>query len=55
MHSILIAAVFTVFQGSPAISKNAADLKELHRLEAVWNNAHVKGDADALDKLWSND
>ncbi|MDO8678805.1 MAG: nuclear transport factor 2 family protein [Acidobacteriota bacterium] len=55
MHSILIAALLTVLQGSPAISKNAADLQELHRLEAVWNDAHVKGDADALDKLWAND
>ena len=55
MHSILIGAMLTVLQGSPAVSKHAADLKELHRLEVVWNEAHVKGDADALDKLWSND
>lgn len=55
MYSILIAAMLTVLQGSPAISKDAADLQELSRLEAVWNNAHVKGDADALDKLWAND
>ena len=55
MPSILIAALLTFVQGSPAISKDAADLKELHRLEAVWNDAHVKGDADALDKLWAND
>lgn len=55
MHSILIATMLIVLQGSPAISKDAADLKELHRLEAVWNDAHVRGDADALDKLWAND
>jgi hypothetical protein len=55
MHSILIAAMLTALQGSPAISKDAADLKELYRLEAVWNDAHVKGDADAPDRLWSND
>lgn len=54
MYSILIT-MLSVLQGSPAISKDAADLKELHRLEAVWNDAHVKGDADALDKLWAND
>jgi ketosteroid isomerase-like protein len=55
MHSILIAALLTALQGSPAISKDASDVEELHRLESVWNEAHVKGDADALDKLWAND
>ena len=38
-----------------AASKQASDLKELYRLEAVWNDAHVKGDADTLDTLWAND
>ena len=55
MHSILIAAMLAALQESPAISKDAADRKELNRLEAVWNDAHVKGDADALDALWAND
>ena len=53
MRSILIALV--VLQGTPAVSRDAAELKELYRLEAVWNDAHVKGDADALDALWAND
>ena len=53
MHGILIALV--VLQGTPAVSRDAADLKELHRLETVWNEAHVKGDADALDELWADD
>jgi hypothetical protein len=53
MHSLLIALV--VLQGAPAGSRDAADLKELYRLEAVWNDAHVKGNADALDALWAND
>jgi hypothetical protein len=38
-----------------AVSKDAADLKELYRLEDVWNTAHLKGDADTLDKLWAAD
>jgi hypothetical protein len=42
-------------QTSPAVAKDAFDLKELHRLEEVWNEAHVKGDTDALDKLWAAD
>jgi hypothetical protein len=53
MLPVLIAFVFASPQ--PAVSKDPSDLKELYRLEAVWNDAHVKGDADALDKLWASD
>ena len=53
MPAILIA--IALLQGSAAVSKDAFDLKELYRLESVWNDAHVKGDADALDRLWAND
>jgi hypothetical protein len=31
------------------------DEAELIRLERVWNEAHVNGDADALDRLWAED
>jgi len=30
----------------------AADRAELSRLEQVWNDAHLRGDAEALDALW---
>ena len=53
MHPILIALLLAWPQG--AVSKDVYDVKELHGLEAVWNDAHVKGDADTLDKLWAND
>ncbi len=36
-------------------SRAARDLKELARLESVWNEAHLRGDADALDQLWADD
>ena len=36
-------------------SREARDIKELTRLETVWNNAHLRGDAAALDKLWADD
>jgi len=32
-----------------------ADLTELARLETVWNNSHLRGDAEALDRLWADD
>lgn len=32
-----------------------AHAAELSRLENVWNEAHVRGDADTLDRLWSDD
>ena len=31
------------------------DVQELARLEAEWNEAHLKGDATALERLWSDD
>jgi ketosteroid isomerase-like protein len=31
------------------------DTRELERLEKVWNEAHERGDADALEGLWSED
>ncbi|HJU43618.1 MAG TPA: nuclear transport factor 2 family protein [Vicinamibacterales bacterium] len=54
MLAVLSLALVTL-QNAPAIAKDAADLKELYRLETVWNEAHVKGDADTLDKLWAPD
>lgn len=33
----------------------ASDIKELERLETVWNEAHERGDADALNALWADD
>jgi ketosteroid isomerase-like protein len=52
MLTVLIAIILLQ---APAVSNDAFDLKELYRLEAVWNEAHLKGDADALDQLWAND
>ena len=53
MPAVLMAII--LLQQTPALSKDAFDLKELYRLEAVWNEAHLKGDAEALDALWAND
>jgi ketosteroid isomerase-like protein len=36
-------------------SQESAHTKELFRLENVWNEAYVRGDANALDSLWADD
>ncbi|HKA21397.1 MAG TPA: nuclear transport factor 2 family protein [Blastocatellia bacterium] len=36
-------------------AQQSADVKELSGLENVWNNAHLRGDADTLESLWSED
>jgi len=38
-----------------AFSQEAKEAAALQQLETVWNQAHVHGDADALDRLWGND
>ena len=45
------------FPSIEALGKNdqASDVKELTRLETVWNEAHLQGNAAALDSLWSDD
>jgi len=52
--AIAFVLCLALHQGSPA-PKDGSDLEELYRLEDVWNTAHVKGDADALDQLWADD
>jgi ketosteroid isomerase-like protein len=53
MLGFLIA--IAVLQQTPAVSKDAIDVTEFNRLEAVWNDAHLNGDAETLDALWAND
>ena len=36
-------------------SDDSADMKELTRLEKVWNDAYVRADADALEQLCADD
>jgi hypothetical protein len=53
MYNCILALLFvaTISQ-VPADSK---DGKELTRLETVWNEAHVKGDSETLDKMWDKE
>lgn len=36
-------------------SHEVSDTDTLRKLETVWNDAHVHGDADALERLWGDD
>lgn len=36
-------------------TREAADRAELSRLEEAWNQAHLHGDAEALNRLWADD
>jgi ketosteroid isomerase-like protein len=51
----LVLAGLTVSAQEPARSTHDADVRELERLETVWNEAHERGDADALEPLWADD
>jgi hypothetical protein len=42
-------------QPSPAATGSLPDSAELSRLESVWNDAHLRGEADALDRLCADD
>ncbi len=50
--AVLIAAAML---GQTSTNDTADDIKTLSRLEETWNEAHLKGDADTLRKLWGKD
>ena len=47
--------VLTLIQTSVAKTDDTADVRELTRLEKVWNDAYVRADADALEQLCVDD
>jgi len=55
---LLTAVCILVTVGPAAHAREAREqrhLKELARLETVWNEAHLRSDAAALDRLWADD
>jgi ketosteroid isomerase-like protein len=44
-----------VNQRPPKDPRASVDVNELGRLEQVWNEAQLNGDADALNRLWDDD
>lgn len=59
--ALLTIVMITLANGSgnapffQAVNAHSSDEVELVRLERVWNDAHVNGDVDALDRLWAED
>src|SRR2546422_4943022 len=51
----ICALLLICIQPSVAKTDKNADTKELTRLEKVWNEAYVRGDADVLAELCSED
>lgn len=52
---ILVCMLTISSQAAGAKDRTDSDIKELTRLEQVWNDAHLKGDAKALEQLWAED
>jgi hypothetical protein len=48
-------AATVVADGSAGQSRQTGVLKELSRLERVWNESHVRGEAGSLGRLWADD
>lgn len=51
MLSFVLGVLVSGGTAAPAQQEEA----ELRRLESSWNEAHLRGDADALDRLWHDD
>ncbi len=51
--SLALVVLMIGLQSQP--QPDTPEVKELMRLESVWNEAHEKGDASALEKLWADD
>ncbi len=51
--------VFLILIGGLALQASTpaqdSDLAELTRLESVWNDAHLRSDAAALERLWADE
>ena len=55
--SILLTLVLATLSANMSIAQSIheANVRELERLENVWNEAHEHGDADTLEKSWPHD
>jgi hypothetical protein len=54
MLAILVTLAWAI-TGADAIQVNSPEAQEILRLEALWNQAHLRGDVAALDALCAPD
>jgi len=52
---VVACTAFAAALRTPAQSTGDPAVHEFERLETVWNQAHERGDADALEALWADD
>lgn len=57
MTSLFLALVLAAAGHQEPVQSagEARDRAELLRLEGVWNDAHLRGDGEALDRLWAEE
>src|SRR5512140_2919038 len=53
--ALFLMAAFALPECSVSQTPPDNDTRELTHLEDMWNQAHVAGDAEALDRLWADD
>ena len=52
---LFLAILLSIPSQTVSIPEDSNDVKELTRLETVWNEAYVRGDATALESLCADD
>ena len=52
IFALVLGALCWTAWGAGDDSLDAAARSELLQLERIWNDAHVHGDAEVLDRLW---
>lgn len=52
---LMWVAATAVIQKPVGLQQESSETIELMRLENVWNEAHMQGNASALDSLWADD
>jgi ketosteroid isomerase-like protein len=51
----VLILVSLIGSSGKAKASNEEDKQDILRLEELWNDAHMQGDAESLDALWSDD
>jgi len=52
---VLVLLLWAAASASTTDVGEGDKIAEFKRLEHVWNDAHIRGDADALEALWADD